>query len=85
MPLPRAKDVPCTAGVSGLVVVLAVFNLGSPLVEVTIFAAWGVMYLLECQVRGLFRRRDREPELDGPTPPARQADSPLDAIGDERT
>src|SRR5262245_22953059 len=55
--MPRPHEVPTTCAVSGVVFVLALFSVGSPFVEVIIFAAWGLMYLIECLVRGNFRRR----------------------------
>jgi hypothetical protein len=83
MPLPRAKDVPCTAGVSGLVFVLAMLSLGSPLAELAIFAAWGLLYLIECQVRRLFGRPATPPRPADVVRAQRQAGPPLDAIDDE--
>lgn len=55
--LPRPHEVPTTCAVSGVVFVLALFSVGSPFVELAIFAGWGLMYLTECLVRGNFRRR----------------------------
>lgn len=85
MPLPRAKDVPCTAGVSGLVFVLAMFSLGSPLIELAIFAGWGLIYLIECQVRRLFGRPVTTTRPADVVCAQRHVDHPLDAIDDERT
>ena len=85
MPLPRAKDVPFTAGVSGLVFVLAMFSLDSPLVELAIFAAWGATYLVECQVRRLVGWPVTATRPADGVRAQRQADSRLDAIDDERT
>ena len=47
---PRPADVPVTAGVSGIVFVLAVFKFGGPemfVPEALIFGVWGLLYLVE--------------------------------------
>jgi hypothetical protein len=85
MSLPRAKDVPWTAGVSGLVFVLAMFSLASPRIELAIFTAWGLFYLIECQARRLFGRPATARPRVGVVPVRHRADPPLDARDDERT
>jgi hypothetical protein len=85
MSLPRAKDVPATAGVSGLVFVLAMLGLGNPTFDVALFAVWGAMYVVESQVR---RRTGHtvtatEPAA-GQDAPGRAA-APHDATGDGRS
>jgi hypothetical protein len=85
MPLPRAKDVPWTAGVSGVVFVLAMFSLSSPRLELAVFGAWGLLYLVECQVRGLFGRPVTATRPAEVARSRHQVEPPLDARGDERT
>ena len=50
MRLRRSAEVPVTAGVSGIVFVLAVFNFGGVDTwrnELIIFGVWGLMYVVE--------------------------------------
>jgi hypothetical protein len=85
MSLPRAKDVPWTAGVSGLVFVLAMLSLASPGIELAIFTAWGLLYLIEGQARRLFSRPATARPPGDVLPVGHRADPPLDARDDERT
>lgn len=55
MDLPRPRDVPATSAVSGVVFVLTMFSVGSPISLLVIFTAWGLMYVTE----GWLRRRAR--------------------------
>ena len=58
--LRRPEEVPATAGVSGLVVVLALLNFGDVNTwrnESVLFGAWGLMYLGECLWRAVAARR----------------------------
>ena len=57
MRLPRGKEVPLTTGLGGVVFVAALFNVGSPVAELVVFAAWGLIYLVECLTRGVLRTR----------------------------
>jgi hypothetical protein len=43
--------VPVTSGVSGLVFVLALFSISTPLRELVLFGIWGLVYAVECVVR----------------------------------
>jgi hypothetical protein len=65
MPLPRGQQVPITAGLSGAVFVAALFSLATPLHELFVFSAWGLIYALECVFRDTSRVR--------PIPPSRSA------------
>lgn len=85
MPLPRAKDVPWTANVSGLVFVLAMFSLGSPMSLLAIFVAWGLVYVTESLVRRRFGRPATEVRRADADLARRHSDVALGARDDERT
>jgi hypothetical protein len=54
MRLPRGRDVPITAGVSGVVFVLGLINFdGSHMYrnETVLFVVWGALYVIEALVR----------------------------------
>lgn len=85
MRLPRAKDVPWTAGVSGVVFVLVMFSLGSPMYELAVLGTWGLMYLIECQARGLWRRPVTVTQTGDPAADRPLADHPHGATADGRT
>jgi hypothetical protein len=51
MRFPIGNEVPFTAGVSGIVFAVALFNLGSPIGELVLFVLWGAIYAVECAIR----------------------------------
>ena len=60
MRLARPSEVPLTCAISGLVVVLAIFEFGGTrtwLYELVIFSAWGLIYLAEWGWRSSTGRR----------------------------
>jgi hypothetical protein len=89
MRLPRGREVPITAGVSGVVFVLGLINFdGSHMYrnETLLFAVWGTLYLIESIVRS---RRPVAPVSGTPRADPRRAQPPADrspdAIGGART
>ncbi|MCW2495779.1 hypothetical protein [Jatrophihabitans sp.] len=69
MRFPIGNEVPFTAGVSGIVFAVAVFNLGSPIGELVLFVLWGLIYAVECAIRRPHLRGGHEPGLDVGTAP----------------
>lgn len=70
MRFPRPAEVPLTCAISGLVVVLAIFEFGGTrtwLYELVIFGAWGLVYLAEWGWRSTSRRPSRSVEGDPQT------------------
>jgi hypothetical protein len=66
MRLARPRDVPITAGASGVVLVIALFNYGGPDMFRNLgilFGAWGLMYLVECGWYAVSRRTS--PQVSG--------------------
>src|SRR4051812_44433088 len=54
MAVPRGAQVPFSSGLSGLVLVVAMFSLAAPLHEALLLGAWALVYLIECIARGRF-------------------------------
>lgn len=65
MPAPRGRQVPFTSALSGLVLLGVMFSLATPIHVAVIFAAWALVYLVECLARDRFdlRRYLRLPEV----------------------
>jgi heavy metal translocating P-type ATPase len=65
MRLPQGRQVPFTAGMSGIVLVAALSSIGTPLHELVIFGAWGLVFLIESFARDAYgiRRHLLLPEV----------------------
>src|SRR3954447_5717520 len=57
MPAPRGREVPFTSALGGLVLLGVMFSLAAPLHVAAIFAAWALVYLIECIARDRFGLR----------------------------